>query len=94
MNTTIKVNPSDKVELVDIKLDKEKHPIAWNNKKQELIESGMPEDEAEDFLRTTPFQMEVYYAPFNGLFLIESEPLDSITPFNPYTGEEMENDFL
>lgn len=90
----LKVNGADEVELLDVYLDEVKHPIAFAAKKQELIDSGMTEEEAVDFIRTTPFQMELYYAPFNGLFLIESEALESIAPFNPYTGEEIPNPHL
>ncbi|MFR9543777.1 MAG: hypothetical protein SNJ29_15250 [Rikenellaceae bacterium] len=46
-------------------------------KKQELIKSGMSDDEAEKWLLTTPIPLELYYDIDRGLLGIESEPLDS-----------------
>ena len=87
----LKVNPAGKEETIDFYLDENKHPIAFKAKLDELICSGLSEDEAREFINGTPFCLEVYYSPYNGLFMVESEPLDCITPYDPYTGEEMEN---
>ena len=35
--------------------------------------------------------MELYYSIDQGLFLIESGPLELITVYNPYDGQEMIN---
>lgn len=86
----LKVNPAGQEETFDFYLSEEKHPIAFKAKVDELINAGMSEEEAKEFINTTPFCMEVYYSTDRGLFMVESEPLDFITPFDPYTGEEME----
>lgn len=93
-DTNLKVNPTDKIESVEIFLNEEKHPIAYGAKKKELMESGMDEKEAEQFIREVPFVMELYYSPNNGLFLMEAEALESIAPYNPYTGEQIPNEYL
>lgn len=86
----MKLNKATECEIIHVKLDKNEHPIAWNNKKQELVECGMSEEDAEGFLFKTTFEMEVYYAPNQGLFLIESEAIESTPIFNPYDGTECE----
>lgn len=86
----VKVAKSGNEEIVEIYLDENQHPTAFKTKLKELIESGMTEKEAREFIRTTPFVMELYYAPFQGLFAIESEALESITAYNPYDGDRME----
>ena len=85
----LKINPAGTEEVIEIYLDPVKHPIAYAAKKQELINSGLSEKDAEDFILKTSFEMELYYSIDQGLFLIESEPLESITVYNPYDGQEM-----
>lgn len=86
----MKKHKAGEVEIMDVFIDEHKHPQCFNAKKEELIESGMTEKEAMDFIRCTPFQMELYYYKFNGLFLVESEAVDSTQIFNPYNGAELE----
>ncbi len=47
----------------------------------------MSRQEAEEYVRTTPICLEVYYDIGRGLFAVESETADNIEIFNPYTGE-------
>jgi hypothetical protein len=80
-------------DTIEIYLCPNKHPIAYQRKKSELINScGMTEEEAERDILRTPFVLELFYAIDQGLFAIESEPLDSIEVYNPYTGEEIPNE--
>ena len=53
------------------------------------MSGGMTRLEAEEYVRTTPICLEVYYDIGRGLFAVESEPIESITVFNPYTGKEI-----
>ena len=76
------------VEVIDVYLDEDKHPRAFKTKLHELIESGLDEDAARKFIRDTPFVMEVYYDLNRGLFMVESEAVESIEIYNPYTGVE------
>lgn len=82
----------DAGDIVEIYLSPYKHPIAYQRKKYELMNSsGMSEEEAERHILQAPFVLELFYAIDQGLFAIESEPLDSIEVYNPYTGEEIPN---
>lgn len=87
----LKINPAGTEEVIQVYLDPVKHPIAYAAKKQELINCGMSEKEAKDYILRNPFEMELYYSIDQGLFLIESEPLELITVYNPYDGQEMIN---
>ncbi len=51
------------------------------------MSGGMSRQEAEEYVRTTPICLEVYYDIGRGLFAVESETADNIEIFNPYTGE-------
>lgn len=77
-------------ETVTVYIDETKHPMAFKRKLQDLINCGMTEDEARFYIKKG-FDMEMELSE-NGLFLIESEPLDSINIYDPYTGEELLND--
>lgn len=80
-------NP-DEAETIEIKLDKEKFPVAYANKKKELMTTcGMTDSEAEKFIDETTFVMELFYQPDRGLFLVESEAVESTEIYSPYTGE-------
>ncbi len=89
--TKLKINPQGTEEVVEIRLDPVKHPVAFDAKRQELVNAGMTRDEAERFILAVPFVMEVYYAPNQGLFLVESEAIESTDIHNPYDGEVVYN---
>lgn len=86
----LRINKPEECETIEVKLSKELHPIAFEAKKRELLlQDNITEEQAEAMVTEMTFCMEVYYSEERGLFLIESEPLEYITPFDPYTGEEM-----
>lgn len=87
----VKVNPAGREEVIEVYLSETEHPIAYKTRLEELIKSGLSEKDAREEIATQPFQMELYYSPDCGLFAVESMALESITPYDPYTGEEMEN---
>ena len=67
----------------------------YSRKREELItQSGMTEDEAENWLLTTPIQLELFYDIDRGLFAAESEAIDCCEIYNPYTGKEIPNENL
>lgn len=90
MDLPLKLNNSDNFESFDIYLDETKHPIAFNNKVKELVGLGMDREEAKSHVRTTPFQMELYYELGCGLMAVEAELTTSGTIYSPYTGEMYE----
>ena len=81
---------SDEVESMEVFLSKSKTPIAYNKKVNELVRCGMTKEEAENFVDTTPFEMEFYYQDDLGLFMVEAEAVEGCTIINPYTGKELE----
>lgn len=88
----MKLNPANKVETIKVKLSKEKTPIAFKNKLEELVESGLSETEARKFISSNPFVLELYYEKDRGLFAVESEALDLCPESicSPYTREYFE----
>ena len=90
----VKLNDSDHYEIMcNFWLDPEKHPIAYQAKMDELVRlSGMTEEEAANFIRRTPFEMELYYSPECGLFAVEAEAISNgAAIFDPYTGIQCED---
>jgi len=86
----MKKNNSDQYESIMVKIDEFKHPIVFKTKVEELVESGMSEKEAKNFVRTTPFELELYYDKNAGLFGVDPEAVESGTVYNPYSSELME----
>ncbi len=66
----------------------------YKRRKYELVASGMNDDEADDYLSTTPIQLELFYSESQGLWGVESEALDNCEIYNPYSGKEVPNDNL
>lgn len=85
----VKLNSSETYESIEIILSKEKFPIAYNNKIDELIENKVfkTREEAEKWLDNTPIEMELYYEKNYGLFLVESGAVESGTIYSPYSNE-------
>lgn len=87
----LQINPQGAEEIFELYLDPVKHPVAFDNKVQELMDAGMSRVEAEQFIRTTPFVLEAYYSPKQGLFLVESEAIEFNDIHNPYDGTTVYN---
>lgn len=85
----VQLNNSDTYEhLCNVKLTKDKFPIAFKNKVEELVEEcGVSEEEAEKMVSEMEIELEVYYEKGYGLFAIESEAVESGTIYSPYSGE-------
>jgi len=87
----VKINPAKKAEVISVKLTKEKTPIAYNKKLNELMEQGAFKTvtEAEAWLENTEYDLELYYQKDCGLFALDPEALACSTCYSPYTGDEM-----
>lgn len=85
----VKLNSSDEYEfLCKVILTKDKYPIAFENKVQELIEEcGMTREQAEESIENMEIELEVYYEKDYGLFAVDSEAVTSGTIYSPYSGE-------
>ena len=91
----IKVHDSNHVESIQVMLSRDRTPIAFQNKLEELMAQKAfdTEEEAIKWIEKTPFKMEMYYEKGHGLFLVESEAIDSCDLVSPYTKEELVEQF-
>ena len=91
MESTIKINNEDTYESILVFLTREKFPIAFQNKLQELMECEAFDCEAEaiKWIESTPIEMELYYEKHYGLFMVESEAIEGSTVFSPYSKKEL-----
>ena len=89
----VKVNNGNNYEfLCNVKLTKEKFPIAYNAKVEEFVANGMTQDEAEKYLAQSVFELELYYSKDNGCFAVEADAVENgATIYDPYTGEKCED---
>lgn len=78
-------------EVIEIRLTPEKYPIAFKNKVDELCEQGAfnTRAEAEEWVKSTPFVMELIYEKHSGLFAVESDALENTNCFSPYTTRDL-----
>ena len=88
---SIKLHNSEQFESIFIMLDPNKQPIAWKNRIESLMNSGMTSQEAEAFCYKTPIEMEFYYDKSAGLYMVETEAVEAGTIYNPYDGVLMED---
>lgn len=85
---------AEELETIDVQLSKSKTPIAFARKVKELFDQGNYEtiEQAERFVLNTTFEMELYYSIDQGLFMVESEAVESTDIFNPYSGEQLDEE--
>lgn len=92
MKNVAKLNSVENAEIIEVKITKEKYPIAYNNKLEELInENGMTKEEAEKCLEDWTIPMEIVYHKGYGLFMVESEAVEGAPIYSPYTGDECDD---
>ena len=90
----LKLNGSEQYESINVRLSKDKTPIAFENKVQELLEQGAfdSREEAEKWVSETDFEMEMYYQKDCGLFLVEADAVENDADiYSPYTREKYES---
>lgn len=93
----MKLNNAENYEhLANVRLTKDKYPIAFEEKVKELIEEcGMTRAQAEKSVEDMEIELEIYYQKGYGLFAVESEAVDAGAVYSPYNKEEYEQaDFV
>lgn len=89
--TKNKLNNAQQYEkLCNVKLDKEKYPIAYGRRVDELVSLGVAKtrEEAEEIVAGEEVELELYYSPNYGLFAVDSTAVeDGATIYDPYSGE-------
>lgn len=87
----LKLNNSENYEfLCNVKLSKDKYPIAFENKIEELLEQGFETREAaEKYISETEIELELYYHKGYGVFAVETDAVENgCDIFSPYNGKE------
>ena len=89
----VKLNNSNDYEPIKIVLTKDKYPIAYNNKVEELVEEGLYKTKEECEINNPTFEIEceLYYEKGCGLFAVEEGAVESGTIYSPYSGDMAEN---
>lgn len=91
----IKVNSAEQYDSIMVTLDEKKYPIAHQMKLEELMEAGAfkSEEEAKEWINTTPIELELYYEKHSGLFAVEADAIENASESlcSPYTGAEFYN---
>ena len=81
----IDINPPSECESKTMVLQRDKFPKVYATKREELIEEGLSEEQADEVLSCIAFEMEFYYSKHNGLFAVEAEAVASGKIADPYT---------
>ena len=93
----MKLNNAENYEhLTNVRLTKDKYPIAFEEKVKELIEEcGMTRAQAEKAVEDMEIELELYYQKGYGLFAVECGAVEAGTIYSPYNKEEFEQaDFV
>ena len=92
----MKANKAGQEETISVLLTRRTFPIAFQNKLNELMESGAfyNEEEATRWIESNPIVLEIMYEKNWGLFAVESEAIERNNLMSPYSGEEIEDNFL
>ena len=86
----MKLNNPDNYDPIMVTLDPTKHPIAFEQRVQSWVNSGLSREDAEREA-STPIDLELYYDANCGLFAVESEVVDNFCDiYNPYDGTVLE----
>lgn len=87
-----KLNNADNYEPLVVTITREKYPVVFENKVEELVESTcFTRKEAEAYVEGMQIELELYYEKHQGLFAIEAEAVDcSLDITSPYTQEKGE----
>lgn len=86
----VKIKKEERGDVIEIYINPDDHPTAFARCVNELVECGLPRDEAERTVLNQKYIMEIFFEEESGMFAIESEGIDYIKTYNPYTGEEIE----
>lgn len=92
----MKANKAGQEETICVLLTRRTFPIAFQNKLNELMEQGAfdSEEEATHWIESNPIILEIMYEKHSGLFAVDSEAIESGIIVSPYSGEEIEDNFL
>ena len=90
MKNKLVLNSAEDAEIISVRLDPERFPIAYANKVECLMLSGLSEEEAKKEAMM-PIDLELYYEVGVGLMAVEPGAVESGTIYSPYTKELYDN---
>lgn len=91
MKNKLVLNSAEDAEIISVRLDPERFPIAYANKVECLMLSGLSEEEAKKEAMM-PIDLELYYEVGVGLMAVEPGAVESGTIYSPYTRELYDNE--
>ena len=79
----------DVTEVIEVATTPTVNPEMFRRRVRGLMLSGLPQQEAEKFVASTPQKLELFYDVALGAFAIDAEAVGNMPLYNPYTGEEI-----
>lgn len=79
----------DVIEVVEVATTPTVNPEMFRRRVRSLMLSGLPQQEAEKFVASTPQKLELFYDINLGAFAIDAEAVGNTPLYNPYTGKEI-----
>ena len=79
-------------ETVEVITTPQINPGMFRRRVQNLMLSGLPLQEAEKFVASTPLKLELFYDIDRGGFAIDAEAVGNMPLYNPYTGKEISDE--
>ena len=90
MKNKLVLNSAEDAETISVRLDPERFPIAYANKVECLMLSGLSEEKAKKEAMI-PIDLELYYEVGVGLMAVEPGRVESGIIYSPYTRELYDN---
>lgn len=79
----------DVIEVVEVTTTPTVNPEMFRRRVRSLMLSGLPQQEAEKVVVSTPQKLELFYDVALGAFAIDAEAVGNAILYNPYSGEEI-----
>ena len=76
-------------EVIDIVTTPGAYPELFRRRVKCLMNSGLPQSEAEKIVALMPLKLELFYDIGRGGFAIDAEAVGNTPLYNPYTGKEI-----
>lgn len=76
-------------ETIEVITTPQTNPEMFRRRVRSLLLSGLPQQEAEKFVVSTPQKLELFYDVDLGAFAIDAEAVGNTLLYNPYTGKEI-----
>lgn len=76
-------------EVIEVITTPTVNPEMFRRRVKCLTLSGLSQEEAEEFVASTPLQLELFYDVALGAFAIDAEAVGNTPLYNPYTGDEI-----